>query len=88
MKMNEVPPINSGASESGKFRLWIILFVIVVIIAGISGFKYWISIPPREVVEADAGFKKAEKTINPEQLRAWALDEIQKYSVTNKANIP
>jgi hypothetical protein len=86
--MNQEPPTISGASNSKKFFLWTILFLVGAIITGVAGFKYWLSIPPREVVEADAGFKKAEKTINPEQLRAWALDEIQKYSVTNGANLP
>src|ERR1700691_255286 len=86
--MNEVPPTISVASKTNIFFLWATLFIFAAIIADFFGFKYWISIPPREVVEADAGFKKAEKTTNPEQLRAWALEEIQKHSVTNEANLP
>jgi hypothetical protein len=55
----------------------------VVAIAGVVGFKYWLSIPPRIVVQADEGFKKAKTTIDPEKLRAWALAEIAKLQPTN-----
>jgi hypothetical protein len=88
--MNEAPTTNDGASKV-KRRIpwiWIILLLVAAIIAGISRFEFWLSLPPSDVVEADEGFKKAKETINPEQLRAWALGEIQKYSNTNNGNIP
>jgi len=84
--MNEVPTTNCGASEV-KRRIpwiWIILLLVAAIIAGISRYELWLSTPPDDVVQADKGFKKAKETINPEELRAWALEEIQKCSVTNE----
>jgi len=86
MKMNEVPVTNCGASKV-KRRIpwiWIILLLVAAIIAGVSRFELWLSLPPSDVVEADKGFKKAKATINPEQLRTWALEEIPKCSVTNE----
>jgi hypothetical protein len=76
--MNQEPPTNSGASKSKRLLFVSVLFVCVMVIAGIAGFKYWLSIPPKEVVQADEGFKKAKATIDPEKLRAWALEEILK----------
>lgn len=32
----------------------------------------------KPMVDADAGFKRAEQTIDPEALRSWALDNIHK----------
>ena len=45
-------------------------------------FWRW-SIPPKIVVEADAGFKRAKQTIDPEQLRIWALETIKRWPATN-----
>ena len=83
--MSEVPTI-SGASKVKRRVpwIWIILLLVAAIIAGVSRFELWLASPPDDVIQADKGFKKAKETINPEQLRAWALEEIQKYSVTNK----
>ena len=33
--------------------------------------------PFKTIYQADEGFKKAKKTINPEDLRSWALEEIK-----------
>src|ERR1700722_11706048 len=88
--MNEVPTTNYGASKV-KRRIpwiWIIFLLIAGTIAGISRFDLLLSAPDSQVVEADKGFKKAKETINPEQLRVWALEEIQKYSTTNETSIP
>ena len=35
------------------------------------------------IYQADAGFRKAKKTMDPEQLRVWALESIRNYSGTN-----
>jgi len=88
--MNEVPITNCGASTVKRHIpcSWIILLLVAAIIAGISRFELWLASPAADVIQAEKGFKKAKETINPEQLRAWALKEIQKYSVTNEANIP
>jgi hypothetical protein len=88
--MNEVPTTNCGASKV-KRRIpwiWIILLLVAAIITGISRFELWMASPPDDVIQADKGFRKAKQTINPEQLRAWALEEIQKRSTTNAASIP
>jgi hypothetical protein len=86
--MNEAP-ITSGGALKVKRRIpwtWIGLLLVAAIIAGISHFELWLSAPDSQVVEADKGFRKAKETINPEQLRAWALKEIetQKSSITNE----
>src|SRR5450759_1229684 len=74
--MNQLPPVISDFSEPKKHLLWAVLFLVFVISAVVIGFKYWLSVPPKIVIEADAGFKKAKETINPEELRAWALGAI------------
>jgi len=76
--MNEVPPIIVGASKAKKFFLLVIVFVFAAIIAGVVAFKYLLSIPDKSLIQADEGFKKAKITIDPEELRAWALAEIVK----------
>jgi hypothetical protein len=85
--VNEVPPASSGASKSIEKFSRITLFSAAIIIAGVVGFRYLLSIPPSSVVQADDGFKKAKATIDSEKLRAWALQEIEKYSVTNQPNL-
>ena len=88
--MNEVPTTNCSASEA-KRRIpwiWIILLLVAAVIAGVSRYELWLSATPDDVRRADKGFRKIKETINPEQLRAWALEEIQEHSATNEANIP
>jgi hypothetical protein len=76
--MNEVPTMSNGASKSKWFFFWATLFSFGIIVAGIASFKYWLSIPPKFLAQADEGFKKAQKTIDPEMLRVWALENIHK----------
>ncbi|HXB59986.1 MAG TPA: hypothetical protein VNU95_10495 [Candidatus Acidoferrales bacterium] len=80
--MNEAPTISSGASKSRRRFLWawIILIILAVfcspfIFAGL----FFLLNPLPTAKAADAGFKKAKETIDPEQLRAWAMGEIPKY---------
>jgi hypothetical protein len=84
--MNEAPKTNYGASEVKRRVpwIWIILLLVAAITAGISHYELWLSTPAEDVIQADKGFKKAKETINPEELRAWALKEIPKCSVTNE----
>jgi hypothetical protein len=35
------------------------------------------------MIQADAGFRRAKKTIDPEQLRAWALATVKSHNGTN-----
>jgi hypothetical protein len=88
--MNEVPTTNCSASEA-KRRIpwiWIILLLVAAVIAGVSRYELWLSAPPDDVRRADKGFRKIKETINPEQLRAWAFEEIQKCSTAHKESIP
>jgi len=61
-------------------RKWILLSLVscIFIFIILKGFYFWLSIPPRYVVMADAGFKKAKMTIDSEKMRTWALMEIAK----------
>ena len=80
--MNEVPPIDSGTSRQKIGFAWIILAGVLLLSLGCVVFLF--TRPARDARAADTAFRKATKTINPEQLRAWALDTISKYPVTNK----
>ncbi len=44
---------------------------------------WWWFTPPDIVVKADAGFKRAKQTIDPEQLRTWALEAVRRWPSTN-----
>jgi hypothetical protein len=81
--MNQESPTESGASKLKRVLFSSILLLLVVAIAGFAGIKYWLSIPPGIVVQADEGFKKGKATIDPEKLRAWALAEIAKLQPTS-----
>jgi len=87
--MNPEPPNNSGAQKIVKTCAAVIIMIIAAVFVLI--FWWWFT-PPQMVVEADAGFKKAKQTIDPEQLRAWALQEIKthsgKYASIPEAEVP
>ena len=80
--MNQETPINSSVPKRTKRIFWAVVITIIcipiILLAVISyAFRSWDS--DTTVQDADAGFRKAKKTINPEELRAWALEEIPKY---------
>jgi len=63
-------------------RLWIAALVIIVLALGITMALYSRSGRVSEEVQkslvaADAGFKKATNTMDPEALRTWALESIR-----------
>jgi hypothetical protein len=75
--MSQESPNNSGT----QIIIRIFAVTIVAIIVAVSSLiLWWWFTSPKVVVEADEGFKKAEATIDPEKLRAWALEEISKQS--------
>jgi hypothetical protein len=76
--MGKVPPIKTGVPKTIKF--FMAAFVITAFFALVI---VWLYTPPKDVVGADAGFKKAKQTIDPEQLRAWALESIKRWPNTN-----
>lgn len=73
--MKPEPPNKTGVQKTIIIFAAAITFIIAAVF--IAGFIWWHT-PPRFVVEADAGFKKAKSTIDPEVVRAWALECIQK----------
>ena len=81
--MNEVPPINAGASKTGRRFPWTwiilaaVLFIPVIFIGSIA------AMPFIAIHKADEGFRKAKRTIDSDQLRSWALEEIKNLSGTN-----
>jgi hypothetical protein len=85
------PPTNFGAWKLGKSLLWIICITFLIAVSFVT-FKvgtyiwifYQVGIDEHSAVEeADDGFKKARATIDPEKLRAWALEELSKKRITN-----
>src|SRR5258706_6773431 len=70
----------SVTSKTEKIFLWAALVAFSLVL---TVLVLWVSTPPKFVVEADAGFKKAKQTIDPEELRAWALESIKRWSKTN-----
>jgi len=79
--MNQMPPAKSGVRIIER----IFAAAIAILIAAVFVFIIWfIFTPPKIVAEADAGFKRAKQTINPEELRKWALDSIQNKATQNE----
>jgi hypothetical protein len=74
--MNHEPPYVSGVSKSRNYFPWVVL--IAVLLIPVLYFGGFLIAPAITIYRADEGFKKAERTINSEQLRNWALEEINK----------
>ena len=79
----------SSKIEKYSFRIRHFLIIILVALACIPlGYILYFGVAIYEgsshvLHEADGGFKKAKSSVNPEQLRAWALSEISRHSETN-----
>jgi hypothetical protein len=87
--MSPEPPTNSGISKRTKkiiFGIVITIFCIPILLV-LAFFALWFFHPNVTLHRADAGFRKAKQTIDPEQLRAWALEEIAK-NPTNDGIFP
>ena len=81
--MNEVPPNeDAGASKTKKRLYWVDLTALIVVALIIFGL-FPASIFFLPIHQADAGYRKAKKTINFEELRSWARTEPKKHSVLN-----
>jgi hypothetical protein len=87
--MKEVPPNNSTISKRTKrIILGVVMAIICIpILWVLIFFALYIFYPTITLHRADAGFRKAKKTIDPEQLRTWALQEIAK-NPTNDGIFP
>jgi hypothetical protein len=87
--MNQELPTNAGVSKrTKKIILGIVITVICVPIFTVLFFVVLFFLSPYlDTHAADAGFRKAKKTIDPEELRLWALEEISK-NPTNHGIFP
>ena len=88
MNMNEVPPIIDDARKPKNLLVWIVALTFLIYMTYKVGTYVWlfhnVKIGADQVLkEADGGFKKAKATINPEELRVWALAEIAKHQPVN-----
>jgi hypothetical protein len=63
----------------------LVLALIAVLCASVLFIGYFFLPPFLVIHNADAGFGRAKRTVDPELLRVWAFQEILKYPVTNKA---
>ncbi|HSY20330.1 MAG TPA: hypothetical protein VK815_18445 [Candidatus Acidoferrales bacterium] len=78
--MNQEPPKKSGA----QLILKIFAAAVIIVMAAVSSLAAWLYFStPKIVADADAGFRKAKQTIDPEKLRAWALESITRWPDTN-----
>jgi len=77
--MNQAPPIIKRQSKKNKnwvVGVFLVVLFICMLLAGLLFYQSQLELR-RSVVEADSGFTKATNSINPEELRAWALKNIQ-----------
>jgi len=87
--MNPSPPKICETRKREKRWLGLVLIAVVVIpviAASIFYGRFYVYgfLSARNALRtADAGFKKAKQTINPEELRTWALETIKRYPDTN-----
>jgi hypothetical protein len=79
--MNQVPSSPFKVSRLKKPFLWMVLIGALAFMAFRSGLL--VATPHGIIRTADAGFRKAKQTINPEDLRAWALESLKHWSNTN-----
>jgi hypothetical protein len=87
--VNEAPPIDSRASLIKKicFSIAVILVALLVIFVLSPTGMIMVS-AYMTIFHADEGFKRAQRTINPEELRSWALQTFKEHSGTNNPEIP
>jgi len=82
--MNEAPTTKYGSSKIKKLFCWVLLGIIAVLIAIPVCLIGCFFIGPFEAVnQADAGFRRAKKHIDPEQVRAWAFATVKSHNGTN-----
>ena len=80
--MRKTPPSLFGVSKSKT--IWLVSFFLVALLALAGLYAWHKNQPVRYARSADKAYSKATQTIDPEQLRAWALQSIFKYPITNK----
>jgi hypothetical protein len=80
--MRKTPPNLFGVSKSKTTWIVGVLFIALLVLVGY--FVWNKNRPARYAMAADKAYLKATQTIDPEQLRAWALQSISRYPITNK----
>lgn len=79
--MNEAPPTNQGPQKRPISLFGALMIWAVVVVGLLSIFPgRFILAAANTIYQADEGFKRARRTIDPEELRRWALQEIAKHS--------
>jgi hypothetical protein len=88
--------VEATKHERKLSRTWKVLIISAITVVSIAilvpvGFVLYIgitiSIEESHLVNtADAGFTKAKQTIDPEQLRAWAMKETSRYATSYLTN--
>jgi hypothetical protein len=77
--MRKTPPNLFGVSKSK------IIWAASILLVAIAGYIVWNqTFSARYARAADKAYLKATQTMDPEQLRIWALQSISKYPITNK----
>ena len=79
--MNEALP--TGSNDAGTLKLLAKIFGGVILALAGFAFALFLLMFWLPVHQADAGYRKIKRTVNPEDLRAWALEAIKKTSATN-----
>jgi hypothetical protein len=79
--MNNTPPTKIKTSKGLYFGVLVVVILILGCLSPVGWFAFQIHRDvKRSIVYADSGFRRATNTINPEELRAWALENVQKNS--------
>jgi len=86
--MNGAPSANESASTGPKIVTTILIIFVIVLGLFLIFFGSIIFEGFTTIYQADEGFKRAQKTINPEELRRWALQTFKEHSGTNNPEIP
>jgi len=83
--MNETAPATRRPKRDTKNLVGLVLAVLMGVCLVYPAC--FILAPLAAIYHADEGFKRARRTINPEELRSWALQEIKKHAGTNDPDI-
>jgi hypothetical protein len=80
--MNESPPNGAGVPNKRKSFRWKWLILSIFLVPALLTGSF-LAMPMMIIYQADEGFKKAKRTVDPEKLRVWAIDMVRTTSFTN-----
>jgi hypothetical protein len=83
--MSEAPPktVDVSRRKGRSARRYVIVILLLLVLLPIGLF---VAAPFWRAYQADAGFKKAKKTIDPKQLLDWEQKIVTKYPFTNQTD--